>query len=175
MAVTTRRMTADEFLALPPERYTQLIDGVVIVGEPRLRHQRIVGLIHGLFFMWARARPGQGEPGIGCNYKIDDRNVFVPDVWFFLEANRPGDVLFVDGVPDLVVEVRSPSTWRFDIGRKKGGYRQRGVKELWLVDTKADQVLVTRGDEEFAVGRGEGLTTPLLPGLTIDVTELFDR
>ena len=46
--------------------------------------------------------------------------------------------------PDLAVEVRSPSTWRFDIGRKKENYERYGVGELWLVDTAADVVFAFR-------------------------------
>ena len=176
MVVTARRMTADEFLALPPEPNIQLIDGKIVVNDPTLRHQRIVAYLHGLMFLWAHARRGEGEPGLGFNYRIDDYNVFIPDVWFFSEEHRPvGNIPFLDGVPDLVVEVRSPSTWRYDTGRKKDGYRSRGVAELWLVDTKADRVLVFRDGEELVVGRGEQLTTPLMPGLAIDVTDLLDR
>ncbi|MGH9222582.1 MAG: Uma2 family endonuclease [Acidimicrobiales bacterium] len=176
MVVTARRMTADEFLALPPEPNTQLIDGNVVVSDPALRHQRIVAYLYGSFFVWAQASPGKGEPGLGFNYQIDDHNVFIPDVWFFSEARRPvGNIPFLDGVPDLVVEVRSPSTWRYDIGVKKDGYRRRGVAELWLVDTKADRVLVFRGDEELALSGGDQLTTPLMPGLAINLTDLFDR
>ena len=44
-------------------------------------------------------------------------------------------------MPDIAVEVRSPSTWRYDIGAKKSGYERRGLPELWLVDTRADEVL----------------------------------
>ena len=47
-------------------------------------------------------------------------------------------------VPDLAIEVRSASTWRYDIGAKKAAYERGGLPELWLVDTAADEVLVFR-------------------------------
>ena len=58
-----------------------------------------------------------------------------------------------------------------------------GLPELWLVDINADAVLVYRRsstkratfDVELVVGRDEQLASPLLPGLAIDLAELFDR
>ena len=176
MVVTHRRLTAEEYLALPPEPHTQLIDGEIVVNDPALRHQRILVELVRLLADWLLEHPGLGEAGIGCNILIDEYNVFVPDVWFVAEASRPGrDTRWFEGPPDLVVEVRSPSTWRYDIGRKKDAYQRSGAREVWLVDTESDSVLVFRGDQALEVGRDEPLTTPLLPGLAIDVADLFDR
>ncbi|MEW6153949.1 MAG: Uma2 family endonuclease [Actinomycetota bacterium] len=176
MAVATRRLTADQFLSLPPDQArTQLIDGEVVVTEPGVRHQRLVGEVFRLLAGWLAEHPGTGEAGLGCNWRIDDANVFAPDVWFIKDERRPGDVLFVDGAPDLVVEVRSPSTWRFDIGAKRDGYRRRGTSEIWLVDTEADVVLVFAGEQSAELGRGDVLTTSLVPGLAVELSALFDR
>ncbi len=174
--VVTHRLTAEEYLALPPEPNTQLIDGEIVVNDPAFRHQRILLELVRLMAAWLLERPGVGEAGIGCNILIDEHNVFVPDVWFVAEARRSGrDARWFDRPPDLVVEVRSPSTWRYDVGRKKDAYARAGAAEVWLVDTESDSVLVFRGDEALEVGRGSALTTPLLPGLGIYVAELFDR
>lgn len=176
MALAPRRMTADEYLALPPNRNTQLIDGEIVVNEPGLRHNRIQVALFRLLANWLDTQPGSGEAGIGCNVRIDDHSVFVPDVWFVSETARPGrDAKWFDRPPDLVAEVRSPSTWRYDMGVKKAAYFRTGVTELWLLDTETDTVLVFRRDESFEVVAGGTLTTPLLPGLAIDVAALFDR
>jgi Uma2 family endonuclease len=84
-------------------------------------------------------------------------------------------------MPDLAVEVRSPSTWRYDVGAKKAGYERHGLPELWLVDTAAEAVLVFRRSDPAALAfdvalelvAGERLASPLLPGLGVDVAELF--
>jgi Uma2 family endonuclease len=184
MVVTQRRLTAEEYLALPPEPNTQLIDGEVVVNDPSFRHQRISVELFRLLANWLLANPGLGEAGMGCNILIDERNVFVADAWFVAEARRPGrDARNFEGPPDLVVEVRAPSTWRYDVGKKKDAYqragcvpeRSGGEVELWLVDTESDTVLVFRGTEALEVGRGEQLTTPLLPGFALDLADLFDR
>ncbi|MGH9280921.1 MAG: Uma2 family endonuclease [Acidimicrobiales bacterium] len=176
MALAQRRMTADEFLALPPDRRSQLIDGEIVVSDPVLRHNRIQMALYRDLADWLDTQPGWGEAGIGCNVRIDEQSVFVPDVWFVSEADRPGrDAKWFDRPPDLVAEVRSPSTWRYDTGTKKAAYFRTGVTELWLLDTETDTVLVFRRDESVEVVAGEQLTTPLLPGLAIDVAALFDR
>ncbi|MDQ3719269.1 MAG: Uma2 family endonuclease [Actinomycetota bacterium] len=82
----------------------------------------------------------------------------------------------------MVAEVRSPSTWRYDVGAKKSSYERSGLPELWLVDTAADEVLVfrrstpgaTRFDVALELGRGEALESPLLPGFRLALDELFD-
>ena len=180
MALThRRRMTADEFLSLPPDdTKTQLIDGELVeLTDARLRHTRIVvHLVHALT-LWTDEHPGVGEAGIGCNWRMDDANVFIPDVWFLRQGRLPdGDRVWLDGAPDLAVEVRSESTWRFDRGRKKDLYLARGA-EVWLVDTAEDAVAVHRADHAhpLTLGRGATLTTPLLPGFALDLTTLFGR
>ena len=68
-------------------------------------------------------------------------------------------------MPDLAVEVRSPSTWRYDVGAKKDGYERHGLPELWLVDTEARSVLVYRrararvGHVRRLAGDGRGETS----------------
>jgi len=86
-------------------------------------------------------------------------------------------------MPDLAVEVRSPSTWRYDIGLKKGAYERHGLPELWLVDTDADAVLVFRRSEPTAptfdvsleLAREDDLRSPLLSGFVLPVAALFPR
>ena len=75
------------------------------------------------------------------------------------------------------------STWRYDVGVKKRTYERLGLAELWLVDTASDTVLVYRRssaeaaefDVELELEVGESLTTPLLPGFSVDLAALFDR
>jgi len=184
MALThPRRMTADEFLSLPPDdTKTQLIDGELVeLTDARLRHQLIGGELFRQLANWLVDHPGVGTGGIGCNWRMDDANVFIPDVWFLRQGRLPdGDRVWLDGAPDLALEVRSESTWRFDRGRKKDLYLARGA-EVWLVDTAedtvADTVAVHRADHAhpLTLGRGATLTTPLLPGFALDLTTLFDR
>lgn len=185
MALTSTRLTAEEYFALPPtHERTQLIDGEIVVTEASLRHQRIMLEIGFQLTLWLRAGPGRGEAGFPVDVHLDDRNVFAPDVWWVPEEARPErDAKRIVGPPALAVEVRSPSTWRYDVGTKKSTYERLGLAELWLVDTAADVALVFRRsspqaavfDVELELTAGDDLTTPLLPGFTVDLAGIFDR
>ncbi|MCA1656258.1 MAG: Uma2 family endonuclease [Actinobacteria bacterium] len=185
MALTSTRLTAEEYFALPPdERHTQLIDGEIVVNQPNVRHQRMLLELVTLLQQWLREHPGHGEAGIPVDVHLDERNVFAPDVWWVPEPRRPSrDAKRLVGPPALAVEVRSPSTWRYDLGTKRSVYERHGLAELWLVDTESDTVLVYRRsspespgfDVALEVGAGEALATPLLPGFSLDVAALFDR
>ena len=64
---------------------------------------------------WARAAAGRGEVMFPLDVLMDERNVFAPDLLWF----EDGHVLADDSpsaIPGIAVEVRSPSTWRYDIG-----------------------------------------------------------
>ncbi len=181
----TRPITAEEYFALDlPERRTQLVNGEIVVNEPSARHQRIAGEVYALIRQWCRAEPARGEAFLPLDVHLGRHDVYAPDVLWVSEARRPRrEALRLDAPPDLAVEVRSPSTWRHDLHVKKGVYESTGLPELWLVDTAADTVLVFRRsapggpafDAGSELGRGKQLTTPLLPGLAIDLDELFDR
>ena len=181
-----RRLTADEFVALPGDLpNAELIDGDVVVDSPNTRHQRLADWILYQFMSFTDSHPDSGEGGSALMTRIDDDNVFLPDVWWttadhVLARDSRGHV---DRPPDLVVEVRSPTTWRYDVHVKKARYEAAGVTELWLVDTVADTVLVFRRsspgsptfDAGLEAGVGDTLTTPVIPGFALDLARLFDR
>lgn len=178
-------MTAEDFLALPEPPGVQrreLVEGELVVNEPRPLHQ---GVLKDLVFAleaWIRAHPTLGEVTLPLDVRLDERNVYAPDVLFYSGDRGPGRSEAVPSpLPDLAVEIRSPSTWRYDIGAKKSAYERHGLAELWLVDTAAEEVLVFRRSRSDAqsfdisveLGRAEGLTSPLLPGFALRLGELF--
>lgn len=176
-------MTADEFLLLEYEGVrTQLIDGVIVVNEPGLLHQMVLRAVFLAISDWCRAAPGRGREWLPLDVRIDDRNVFGPDMLWYAEGRGPRrDGGRPSPTPDLAVEVRSPSTWRYDIGAKLRLYEDHGLPELWLVDTAADVVLVFRRsapaapafDVALEFARGDALTSPAMPGFALALDELF--
>ncbi|MBN9097431.1 MAG: Uma2 family endonuclease [Pseudonocardia sp.] len=63
------------------------------------------------------------------------------------------------------------------MGVKRDQYLRASTRELWLIDTPASTVLVHRAgqplDDALELGPGEQLTSPLLPGFTLAIDELF--
>jgi len=185
MVPVAERMTAQEYLAQPvreDRRRVNLVEGEVIVNEPRWFHERHQENILFALSAWSRARPGRGRAALPLDIGLDERNVFAPDVIWYAEGRSPA--LHDDPpypVPDIAVEVRSPSTWRYDIGAKKAAYERHGLPELWLIDTAADELLVFRRsgpaistfDVSLELEREDTLTSPLLPGFALALAELF--
>lgn len=178
-------LTAEEFLARDDwPRGSQLICGEVVVNQPALPHQLVLGHLYARLLAWAEAEPARGLPGLSVDLRLGPHDVYAPDLWWVREERRPAPgARALDGLPDLVVEVRSPSTWRYDVGVKLGRYQAGGVAELWLVDGDARSVLVYRRstpaqpeyDEalELAAEDGAVLASPMLPAFGLAVAEVF--
>lgn len=181
-----KKMTAEEFFATTDEQpRAQLIDGeLVVVNSPAARHNRVINRLLRLYWSHADSHPRCGEVGTSGDVAIGEHNVFVPDLWWVPDDQRlADDQSRFPSPPPLVVEVRSPSTWRYDVGPKLRHYEAAGVDEVWLVDTAADVVLVYRRsradaptfDIALELTTDDTLTTPLVPGWSIDLGELFAR
>ena len=146
MSTVAERLTADDYLARDDPRRTELIDGVLVVNEPSILHQHVCGLVYQALAAWTRTPTGRGMATLPLNVALDAENVLAPDVMWF-DGELPLDAVNAPRVPDLVVEVRSPATWRFDVGRKRDLYERHGVRELWLVDPFSRSVLAFRRAE----------------------------
>ena len=182
MVVTKTRITADEYLAMEEleGRRTDLIDGEIVVNEPTRWHQDAVKEIVLALGIWEKGGADRGTMSLPLDIKLDEFNVYAPDVLWYTEGRAPAITAPRPyPPPDLVVEVRSPSTWRHDIGRKKSGYEAAGVRELWLVDFSS--VLVFRRsdpkrpdfDVTLELTPEETLTSPLLPGFALPLAGLY--
>lgn len=178
------RMTAEDYLARydPARRGEELIDGTRVMHEPRLAHELARTRILVALSIWTAAQDGRGLATAPIDVRIGDHDVYGPDILWYRGDRAPRrDDPWPYPVPDLAVEVRSPSTWRYDIGAKKSGYERARLPELWLVDTAADEVLVFRrsgaGAARFDVAleleRNDTLTSPLLPGFALRLDGVF--
>ena len=112
---------------------------VLMSPRPSTRHSRAAGRIYGIFFQFLRKK--RCEAFFEHEVHIDDENVFVPDVLIICDKNKI-KANWIDGAPDLVVEVLSPSTTINDRGIKKDVYERSGVKEYWIVDPIAKSIEV---------------------------------
>ncbi|CAN5494045.1 Uma2 family endonuclease [soil metagenome] len=186
MAVAVSRMSAAEYLATPEDRprHTELINATVVVNQPKLPHARAQANLLYELRRWLEGAEAHGYISLPTDVVIDDENVFAPDLWWVGAERIPtDDELYLDGIPDLVVEVRSPSTWARDVGIKLPAYEAAGVAEAWYLDTEARTVLVFRRsapdaatfDVTTEVGTDEELTSAQLPGFALRVGAIFER
>jgi Uma2 family endonuclease len=183
MAMTETRMTVDEYIDATAgvQEPTQLIDGVIVVSQPKRPHQEALKYIFYALVTWEGSAAGSGCVSLPLDVFLDQYNMYGPDIlWYADEQHMEWDG-FQHVLPDLVVEVRSPSTWHYDVGKKREMYEHHGLGELWLVDTKAREVRVLRRsgpdasgfDVELKVGLDEVLKSPQLPGFELPLREAF--
>jgi Uma2 family endonuclease len=181
-------ITWEEFLALPDDpryRHAELVDGVVIeVNPPTWLHQEVVGLVYSSIRFWIGQGTGRGSVTMEPPVRITGTRGYLPDVAWYRDGRHlpvSGNP-YLDGAPDLAVEVLSPSTRTMDMIRKRTDYARVGVAELWLIDPAESRVMVLRlnedgqGPAEYVLvaelGADDVLTTPLMKGLEIPVTGL---
>jgi Uma2 family endonuclease len=179
-----QRMDVDEFGAMSEgdPRPMERIDGeVVVMNHPRWVHARLQSVLMGEFLAWERQAPGRAQAAAPTAVELTEHDHYGPDV-VVARADAPLDERgYLAEAPLICVEIRSPSTWRYDFGRKKSVYEAEGVAEVWLVDDVADVVLVFRRstpgqpayDVALELGTTESLTSPLLPGFALALEGLF--
>jgi Uma2 family endonuclease len=180
MTKVAEKLTADEYLAREDPRWTELVEGVLVVNEPTVLHQRVVGLIYAALLAWTQAASGRGVVSLPLDIQLDDATVLAPDVLWFADDIDLGAPR-APRMPDLAVEVRSPATWVYDIGPKRDLYERHGLSELWLADTASRTILVYRltrpegggFDVQAELTAAQTLSSPLLPGFAAPVAELL--
>ena len=157
--------TWDDFVALDEDDLRELIDGELVdVEVPTARHEEIVVLLGHFLTAWAEQGHGGRARGSGYKLRVSARRGVMPDVQFSRRDNdaaRDQDTGLVRGRPDLVVEVVSPSSRRYDRVKKLRWYAQLGVPEYWIVDpeTRTLEQLLLRDGAYFIASALEGKET----------------
>jgi Uma2 family endonuclease len=177
-SAATATHTWDDFVGLQDDDLRELIDGELVEVEvPKWKHEEIVATLCFFLRMWAEGKHGGRVAASGYKVRISDRRGVMPDVQFYRKGNDAPleqDDGLVRGCPDLVVEVVSPSSQRYDRVTKLRWYAELGVPEYWLVDGAArtlERLVLRDGgyaiadslaeDETFGPQSFEGLEIPL--------------
>ena len=180
-----RPLSYDDYAAIDDDRRYQVLEGeLVVTPSPNRRHQRLVLRLARALADFADAS-GTGEAFM-APFDVVLRaerpaTVLQPDV-MYVTRDRADVVTAanVQGAPDVVVEVLSPSNARLDTVRKYRLYASYGVREYWMVPLEFDRIEVVRLGEDGAFGRpalflpGDMLTSPVLPGFELAIGPLFE-
>lgn len=161
----------------PP--YYDYVDGEAIeVNRASVRHGDVVLCV--AFTLRQHAQTTRlGRVAIEVSLELPDGTVYGPDILYIASDNQDcrirerGDVL---GIPDLVVEVLSPSTEHCDRHEKMTRYHRAGVKWVWLIGQDSLLVEEYRWSEEGYVwmlpGTDRVFRPELFPGLDLDLQTL---
>jgi len=177
------RLTVQDYLDIPEEdenRY-ELIDGELYMAPaPTWEHQESIGNLYSALRDFVRANELGRVVASPIDVFLSNEDVFQPDIVFVsIERLNIIHSSGVHGAPDLVIEMLSPSTEHRDLTIKRERYAMFDVKEYWLANPIAKTITVLRLQngtfEQMGVfAEGTAVETPLLPGLQVDISAVFD-
>jgi Uma2 family endonuclease len=176
--------TYEDYARLPNDGWKyEVIEGVLyMTPSPNTKHQRVIVRI--LLKMGAYvAQNGLGEVFASPLDVILPNNLGTPvqpDI-FFIRKERLGMVKDrqIEGAPDLVVEVLSPSNWVDDRRVKFAAYAQSSIAEYWIVDPTQDtvEVFVLSATESYDLldrfEVGDVVHSQMVAGFSLPVDEIF--
>ena len=177
MATSTNTLTFEEFERLPEEaNKLELIEGELVRMPPaKTKHARIALLLYDLLkaaLATLRARSEAREIGEvfhEAGYRVGT-GWLIPDVSISHSGQPEGD--YLEGAPALAVEVISDANTARLMNRKVKLYLEHGAREVWLV-YPGESVWIYRGrTAEQADG---AIRSDLLPGMALDLTQLFQQ
>ena len=179
MVATPQRATLADLDATPDDgqRY-ELIDGeIVVAAAPNWKHQRVSRAIFMLLDAWVEQRGLGAVQYAPFDVVLDEFTVVEPDIVFISTAKIANVRGKYYGVPDLAVEIVSPTNASHDTVTKMFHYARAGIPEYWLVDPGAQTFLVlSLTDRIYAPvtpGVDGRLASKVLPGLIVDPTPLL--
>jgi len=177
---SSERFSWNEYKDWPEDERWQIIDGQAycMTAVPNIRHQKITGNLYVAIREKLKGKPCTTFIA-PTDVVFDDYNIVQPDVLVVCDKTRITDAN-IQGAPDLVIEVISPSNSFMDKKLKLELYERFAVPEYLLVDPAGDLVERYRlVDGKY--GRAdifawhEELALVSLPGLAINLWEIFER
>lgn len=178
--VTGRRLTFEDYQALPDDQRYEIVKGRLYIA-PRPRHQMVASNVAFQLGRHAKARR-LGEVIWSCDLISDEHEIYVaPDIMFF-SGSRFSEVDpegWIRIIPDLIVELSSPSTDMCDERTKREIYAEIGVPHYWRVDPSRRTVVegVLGADRRYQDRTwqvGDPFQPALLPHLQLDLTSIFE-
>lgn len=151
------------------------------MNPPSLKQQRVIlGLAS---WLYRAERAGYGSALVAPIHVVLAQAVkFEPDALF---VRRGREAILtetaIQGPPDLIIEVLSPSNRLHDTVVKYQAYARYGVPHYWIVDPSTELVtcytLADEGNYQriAELGAHDQLASPLFPDVTLPVSELFSR
>lgn len=181
--------TATEYFSWQESPRCELIAGVIydMAPAPTLAHQRILGNVYRWLHSKFMQKKGGGDEPPQCevlfspiDVKLSEQTIVQPDLVIVCDLAKLHNGKYIDGAPDLVLEVLSPSTALKDRREKKAEYEKAGVKEYLLVNPIEHTIEYYQLNQESCYqapeiwGSEDILKSSLLEDITETIGEILD-
>ena len=162
-----------------PERW-ELIDGIpYLMASPSFAHQNILSNLFlqlGVFLRGKECKVIPAPFDVRLNAHTYDNTVVQPDILVVCDKSK-FDKAGLIGVPDMAIEILSPSSVTHDTVKKHALYLKAGVKEFWIVDPETQTVvthILSGGIYKRTVYTSpDCLPVHVLEGLVVELREVF--
>ena len=158
------------------------------MGAPNTQHQVVGGKLYNEFYNYLKRKTCQVfiapfDIRLPIKNKKKDNEITTvvqPDVCIVCDPSKV-DERGVCGAPDLVIEILSPGNSKKEVRDKYELYEEAGIKEYWIVNPTEQNLVVflLTAEGKFGNGKmytgGDKLETAVVPGFSIDVTEIFTK
>lgn len=175
-----RPLTLDDLFALDDEsgETYEIIGGELFVSPtPITTHQDVVQFISDAIGPYVRQNRLGKVYASPIAVRLGAHDIVQPDLLFISAAKRPlVETRVIEGAPDLVIEVLSPSSRRNDLVRKRALYERTGIREYWIVDIPARRITLLElrsGQYEEIDTSGGTIRSAVIDGLELSVAAVF--
>ena len=176
-------VSLDEYLEIYAAQHCEWVEGVVIRMSPAgLKHNELLNYLYSFFRYYFKLRPigkviSQPFP---VHLPAFPRRCREPDLMIVLNASA-AEVrdTFVEGIPEICIEIVSPESGERDHGEKFIEYETGGVPEYWVLDPiRRDSRFYRLNNNKVyvpqPVDRQGNYRTPALPELVIHIPTLWE-
>lgn len=172
-------MTFEDLLTTPDDgqRYEIVHGEMIATASPTPFNVLIAAEIAHVLEQFVRERKlGTLFPS-HVDVRFSEHDILEPDLCF-VSNERSGIIgeRMLEGAPDIVIEVLSPSTRRFDLVSKRAVYTMGGVREYWIVDpeTRSIRVIAIEGGRSLEVVQpADRVRSLLFPDLVLMLDDVF--
>jgi Uma2 family endonuclease len=179
-STTDKPCTYEDYRKLPEGAPYQLIGGELVLTPSPTTYHQIISMKLGFQMVDFVSKNGLGIVLFApIDVYLEETETYQPDIIFIaqerMEIIEPARI---NGAPDLVVEILSPSTAYYDLRKKYKVYEKCGVREYWIVDPDEKSVeLFLLNEAKFALDQEAAVpgtvSSRLLEGFTVPLQTIF--
>ncbi len=173
--------TYEDYAKLPEGARYQLIGGqLIMTPAPSTYHQEISKHLEYLLYEYGELRQKLGKVyDAPVDVYLEDEETYQPDIIFI--SNKRLDIIKkekIEGAPDLIIEILSPSTAYYDLVHKKEVYARHRVREYWIVDPIGKWIELYKNDNGAFLlvtkaRKGESISSEILAGFKVELDAIF--